>query len=178
MYYRRDLWNYIMFPQIPSYSRFKIKRMPGTLRQGNNLIIIISWFSKWTLIDSLQRFGIKSTNCPSRNNTTKIFFPSSDQIPDVYHGKANSWYSPPVIKLPLISSSSRSIILFLFAFSLRLYFATYILKINTSLFILSLPHEDPKLKVSKPNMGSCTKVYFKVSNLQLGNISSLKQCFK
>lgn len=51
MYYRRDLWNYIMFPQIPSHSRFRIMRMPGTLRQGSNLIVIISWFSKWTLID-------------------------------------------------------------------------------------------------------------------------------
>jgi hypothetical protein len=93
----------------------------------------------------------------------------SSKISKAYNTPLQQLAPTPIIKLLLIFFFSELNNSVPFAFSLRIYFATYISKADM-IILFSNFLGDPELKIPNLQMGSFPKAYFKASKLQLGNI--------
>lgn len=124
IYYEGDLLSYASQNFAIHYARLRIIKATGVLKQTSNLVLTISWSSKWiicklplTVEVSLEMFEINSTNHTSQKSTTKVSSPLSNQIPDAHSGKTHSWHPPLKLNCSSFSPPS-SIILFLLSFHL------------------------------------------------------------
>lgn len=153
-------------------------KVTGTLKKTSNLILVFLGSQKgsdvnypWLEKISLEILKIKSTSHTSQNNTIRYFsicLPKSLTV--MVEKQTQSWHSPSWLNCSTSLSPPSSVILFLPPFHL-VYILQPIFFKPTQFFLFSnVPMRTQNSKFQLTN-GLFDKFYFKVSNLQFGNIS-------